>query len=231
MSAHRSTTRAAAPQGPDTVGDAQPRQNRNSEETRERILQAAIDEFCAHGFAGANTTRIVKAAGCNIRMLYHYFESKNGLYLAALSRVYQELRTSEDATHFERLPPRDGVIALTHFTFDYMRSNPQFPKMIINENIRMGQSMADISESIKSTSRPFIEKIDSLLEKGHACGIFPQRADAFHLYLTILALSFIHISNAYTLPATFGIDVGSEMFLEERKHHATRVVLGYLGCC
>lgn len=211
-------------------GEPPGRPSRNREETSERILQAAIAEFCAHGYAGANTTRIVNAAGCNIRLLYHYFENKKGLYLSALARVYQELRSSEDATHFDRLAPREGVVALTHFTFDYMRNNPQFPKMIINENINMGRAAEEISDSIKSTSKPFIDKIDDLLEKGHASGAFPKRIDAFHLYLTILALSFIHISNAYTLPATFGVDVGTEAFLEERKRHVTEVVLSHLDC-
>lgn len=204
------------------------KQIRNSVETKENILIAAIDEFCAHGYAGANTTRIVRAAGCNIRMLYHYFESKDGLYMAALSRVYEELRSSEEATNFWNAPPRDGIVALTHFTFDYMRDNPRFPKMILNENLNQGRAAAQISQAINTTARPFIQKIDGLLAKGHAEGVFTRRLDPLHLYLTILALSFIHISNQHTLAATFGIDLGSATFLMDRKAHVTDVVLAYL---
>lgn len=205
------------------------KQIRNSVETKESILIAAIDEFCAHGYAGANTTRIVRAAGCNIRMLYHYFESKDGLYLAALTRVYEELRSSEEATNFCNAPPREGIVALTHFTFDYMRDNPRFPKMILNENLNQGRAAAQISQTINTTARPFIEKIDGLLAKGYADGAFTRRCDALHLYLTILALSFIHVSNQHTLAATFGVDLGSASFLRERKAHVTDVVLAYLS--
>lgn len=207
----------------------EPKQTRNSVETKEKILNAAIEEFCANGYAGSNTTRIVQAAGCNIRMLYHYFENKDGLYLAALTRVYQELRSSEDATNFWSLPPRDGVVALTHFTFDYMIRNQRFPKMILNENFNKGRAVGQVAEVISTTSRPFIQKIDALLAKGHAEGAFPRRPEALHLYLTILALSFIHISNAYTLRATFGVDLGSDAFLAERRAHVTDVVLSYLS--
>lgn len=204
------------------------RQTRNSQVTREQILAAAIEEFCAQGYAGANTTRIVQAAGCNIRMLYHYFENKDGLYLAALTRVYEELRRSERETSFWDLPPRDGIIALTHFTFDYMLRNPSFPKMILNENLNLGRAAAQVKETIFSTARPFLDSIETLLVRGHAAGDFTHRPPALHLYLTILSLSFIHISNRHTLQATFDVDLGSDGFLHDRKAHATEVVLAYL---
>lgn len=213
---------------PNPAPDAEQKQTRNSVETKEKILNAAIDEFCAHGYAGANTTRIVNGAGCNIRMLYHYFDSKDGLYMAALGRVYEELRTSEEATNFWNANPREGIIALTHFTFDYMRDNPRFPKMILNENLNQGRAAKQITQTINATARPFIEKIGVLIEKGHATGVFTRRPDPLHIYLTILALSFIHISNQHTLSATFGIDLGAEAFLKDRKNHVTDVVLSYL---
>ena len=206
----------------------EPKQTRNSAETKEKILNAAIEEFCAHGYAGANTTRIVRAAGCNIRMLYHYFENKDGLYLAALSRVYEELRSSEDATNFWSAPALEGIVALTHFTFDYMRENRRFPKMILNENLNQGRAAAQISRAISSTAAPFIQKIDALLAKGYAEGVFTHRPDALHLYLTILALSFIHISNQHTLSATFGVDFCSSSFLKDRKAHVSNVVVAFL---
>ena len=204
------------------------KQTRNSVETKENILNAAIEEFCAHGYSGASTTRIVDAAGCNIRMLYHYFENKDGLYLAALTRVYEELRSSEEATNFWNAPPREGIIALTHFTFDFMFEKQRFPKMILNENLNQGRAAAQIARTINTTARPFIEKIDTLLEKGHAEGAFTRRIEPLQLYLTILALSFIHVSNQHTLAATFGIDTDSPGFLKDRKDHVTEVVLSYL---
>lgn len=52
---------------------------RDAERTRKAILAAALKEFSQAGFAGARIERIVKAAKCNIRMLYHYFGDKKGL--------------------------------------------------------------------------------------------------------------------------------------------------------
>lgn len=205
-------------------------EGRSASQTKEKILLAAIEEFCEHGYAGASTTSIVRAAGCNIRMLYHYFESKDGLYCAALTRVYQHLRSSEASANFWSLPPKHAVIALTHFTFDYMLKNQSFPRMIINENLNKGRAAVNIADSIRTASAPFIAKIDKLISQGHASGDFANRPDALNLYLTILGLSFIHITNRFTLTTTFGVDMSSEVFLSERREHITQTILALLSC-
>lgn len=205
-------------------------EGRSAAQTKEKLLIAAIEEFCEHGYAGTSTTSIVRAAGCNIRMLYHYFESKDGLYRAALSRVYQHLRSSEASANFWSLPPRQAIVSLTHFTFDYMLKNQSFPRMIINENLNKGRAAVHISDSIKTASEPFIAKIDKLISQGHSAGDFSNRPDALHLYLTILGLSFIHITNRFTLTATFGVDMSSDAFLSARKGHVTQAVLALLSC-
>ncbi|MEU2547842.1 TetR family transcriptional regulator [Streptomyces roseolus] len=48
--------------------------------TRARILQAATDEFAAHGIAGARVDRIAKAAAANKNLIYVYFCSKDRLF-------------------------------------------------------------------------------------------------------------------------------------------------------
>src|SRR5450755_1775287 len=57
---------------------------RNPERTRERILCAALQEFAAHGFAGARVDVIARRAAINKRMLYHYFGGKEELFRAVL---------------------------------------------------------------------------------------------------------------------------------------------------
>lgn len=57
---------------------------RDPARTRERILRAARREFVAKGFAGARVDVIARAASVNKRMLYHYFDNKEGLYRATL---------------------------------------------------------------------------------------------------------------------------------------------------
>lgn len=55
------------------------------EATRQRILDAATEEFAAHGIAGARVERIVATARTNKAQLYGYFGSKEGLFDAIFS--------------------------------------------------------------------------------------------------------------------------------------------------
>lgn len=196
-------------------------------ETRERLLKAATEEFCDHGYAGANIARISSRAGCNVRMIYHYFENKDGLYRACLVRVYEELRASEESLHFWLHGPSEGIAELTRFTFDYMLANPQFPRMMINENLNEGRFVRQL-EAVDGRSQAFLGRIGELLAQGLESGEFRRKTEPLQVYLTILALSFIHISNLHTLMKTFSFDARSTEFLTQRREHAVDVVLAYL---
>jgi TetR/AcrR family transcriptional regulator len=68
--ARRSTRRAPA---------AHERQ-RDPERTKARIVDAAIQEFSAKGFAGARVSEIAARAGVNQQLIAYYFDGKEGLY-------------------------------------------------------------------------------------------------------------------------------------------------------
>ena len=50
-------------------------------EKRERILNAALNEFAQKGFKNASTNEIVKEAGISKGLIFHYFKNKKQLYL------------------------------------------------------------------------------------------------------------------------------------------------------
>ena len=52
------------------------------DETRLRIIEAAIESFGEHGFDGASTRDIAARAGVNAPALQYYFENKEGVYRA-----------------------------------------------------------------------------------------------------------------------------------------------------
>lgn len=65
---------------------------------RERILRAATEEFAEFGFAGARINRIADAASVNKQLIYHYFDSKDGIYAAVLGQMLTSMHYSVDAT-------------------------------------------------------------------------------------------------------------------------------------
>jgi TetR/AcrR family transcriptional regulator len=54
-------------------------------DVRAALLAVAAEEFARHGAQGARVEVIYARAGANPRMIYHHFESKEGLYKAVLA--------------------------------------------------------------------------------------------------------------------------------------------------
>lgn len=54
---------------------------------REKLLNAAVGVFCQKGYDGGRIEEIVTISGVNVRMVYHYFGSKEGLYDEAIRHV------------------------------------------------------------------------------------------------------------------------------------------------
>jgi len=79
---------------------------RQREETRERILEAAIECFAERGFRGASTREIASRAGTNQGLITYHFHSKDELWRAAADRLFGELQHRM----LERLSPGLGAL-------------------------------------------------------------------------------------------------------------------------
>ncbi len=73
------------------------------DDTRLKLLSAAIDVFGRHGFDGASTRMLATAAGVNLQAIPYYFGGKEGLYLAAADHIAEGIGG--------RLAPVAGPIA------------------------------------------------------------------------------------------------------------------------
>lgn len=205
-----------------------PRRRRDAEKSRQAILAAATAEFCTHGYTGARVERIAKRASANMRMLYHYFGSKEGLYTAALESIYDQIRGQERALDLKNRPPVEGMRELVRFTFDFFARQPNFVALINNENLMKGRFLKR-RPAIRAMTLPLIEAIEDLLRRGEAEGAFRGDVDPVQLYVTIVAQSQLHIANRYTLSILFDRDLSDPAWLAARRSHAEEVVLFFLA--
>ncbi|WP_238883146.1 TetR/AcrR family transcriptional regulator [Clostridium sp. YIM B02551] len=53
---------------------------------KEEILEAALEEFSRKGYSGTKISDIVKTAGISQGLLYHYYKSKDELYVAVIEK-------------------------------------------------------------------------------------------------------------------------------------------------
>jgi len=197
---------------------------RDPDRTRKAILLAAQKEFTAKGLSGARVHEIAWRARVNKRMIYHYFGSKEGLYLAALERVYEDLRGAERTLDLAHLEPKKAIQRLVEFNFDYSRSHPQLISMLNNENLHRARYLRT-SKKVRRLHSPFVRLIDDILKRGVAEGVFRPGLDPVNLYITIAAVGYFYLSNNWTLSAIFGRNLGSEAACRRRRRHNVDMIL------
>ncbi len=75
-----------------------------SEETRSKIIEAAIKLFSTRGFNAASVDDICKEAGISKGAFYHHFESKQLLFLALLDGWLETIDSAIEASKDKTVP-------------------------------------------------------------------------------------------------------------------------------
>jgi AcrR family transcriptional regulator len=200
---------------------------RNPEDSRDRILQAARQEFAAHGLGGARVDRISEQAGINKRMLYHYFGNKDDLFGAVLEANYAHKRASEQAMCLENEEPREAIRKLVTLTWNYYIDHPEFMNLLNSANLHQARHV-QASSTVKEMRNPFIHMIGNILDNGVKAGVFKPGVDPVQLYISIAGLSYFYLSNQHTLSAIFGRKLLSPVAKTKRLNHMVDMVRSYL---
>ncbi len=203
------------------------RPRRKPAESREQILRAATREFVTHGFAGARVNRIVKKAGSNPRMIYHYFGSKSQLYIAVLEEALGGLRHRELQIDIEHLDPGEGLLQLFDFMGNYFETNRHLVRLLSAENLLKAKYMRK-SSRIPEMSSPVLDMIEQLIARGTKAGQLPPGLDGLRLYVLMVALSQFHLSNGHTLSTIFGRDLYDSAWRTARTGDARRMLAQFL---
>lgn len=207
-----------------------PRANGAGDDTatiREALLAAATAEFASHGFAGARVGHICKQAGTTVRMVYHYFGSKSGLYVAVLEEAMGELRAAELKLDVDETAPLTGLLQLFDFIHDHFDANPQLISLLSAENLAHARYMKQ-SEKIPAMSSPVPRLIERLVRLGVADGSIRDSVDPLRLYVMMVALSYFHLSNVHTLSAIFDADLTRKDWRKAQRADARAMIARYL---
>ncbi|MEO8142741.1 MAG: TetR/AcrR family transcriptional regulator [Betaproteobacteria bacterium] len=200
---------------------------RDPERTRRRILDAATAEFARFGLGGARVDRIAARAGANKRMLYYYFGSKDGLFLAALEGRYAHIRAAEQQLDLEHLEPRAALRRLVQFTWDYFLEHPEFMTLLNSENLHKGRHVRR-SRRVPEMHSPLVATLRAILCRGERSGVFRKGIDPVQLYISIAGEGYFYLSNRFTLSQIFNRDLMTKSALGARARHNTDMILNAL---
>ena len=202
---------------------------RDPARTRARILAAATGEFAEHGFAGATVEAITGAAGVNMRMIYHYFGDKAGLYVAVLEHLLGELRQAELRPISADGSAIDGLLEMFDTIFRHFGDSPALVRILSTENI-MSAHFLRHSVATPQVASPSLRNIAALLERGRTDGTVRREIDPLHLYVAMVGFAFFHRSNGHTLSHIWSTDVLAPAWQDDHRQLARGMLRAFLAC-
>jgi AcrR family transcriptional regulator len=191
------------------------------------IMAVATAEFATNGFSGARVDEIAARTATSKRMIYYYFGSKKGLYLAVLENAYAKIRAVESGLNLASVEPELAIKALVGYTFDYQTSNPDFPRLVMIENIHDAKNLRG-SEVMQGLNSRIIDTLQDIITRGEKSGKFRQGLDPVDLHMTMSALSFFQVANRATFSAIFDVDMASPQALAIRRAQVIDLMTRYV---
>jgi AcrR family transcriptional regulator len=98
----------------------------------ERILEAAVELFAAHGFRGTTTRSIAEQARVNEALIFRYFPTKRDLYTAIIQQKIKDCPLTAGKEFFQHLPedPVSFFQALGQEVLRGMEGDPEFVRLL-----------------------------------------------------------------------------------------------------
>jgi AcrR family transcriptional regulator len=199
----------------------------DSDATKRNILEVATEEFARNGLSGSRIDEIAARTKTSKRMIYYYFGDKEGLYLAVVESVYQQIRKIETALDLDDLAPADALRKLVEFTFDYQNENEDFVRLVMIENIHHGRYLAK-SKVIQDLNVTAIDAISRLYRRGVEQKVFREGLDAIDIHWFISALCFFNVSNRATFSNIFKRDLTAPATLSARRASVVDNIIRYV---
>src|SRR6266496_164600 len=186
------------------------------EQSRAAILKAAVREFAQEGISGARTDAIARSAGVNKALLYYYFKDKDALYQAVLDEVFSGVRAAIHNALSQNLPPREKLAGYVCAPFDYIASNPLYPRIVQAEFLRAGRHPSRLERIAKLYFRPVFLELSALLKEGEQSGEL-RRVEPLHVIPSMISVIVFYFNTAPIMKLMTGADPMSPERLAERR--------------
>jgi TetR/AcrR family transcriptional regulator len=180
------------------------RTQRRTLETRERLLEAALPIFAAHGFEGATTREIAKRAGVALAALPYHFETKDALWRAAVDRIFALLHDAV-AVRLDALAGLEPHERLRHALRDFLAfaaAHPELHRFMLQEGTAPSERLTWL---VERHVRPVYERLTGWFADAQHAGVVPPGRTEHLFYAMIGAASM-----PYAMAPEFALLTGRE---------------------
>jgi TetR/AcrR family transcriptional regulator len=199
------------------------------ETLRDRILKAAFVEFGDNGFAGARVDEIAKSAGASKQVIYHHFESKDGLFGAVVEKAYYDVRGAGAGIHFDvgEFEPRQALRELATRLFQPSIDTVRFQRIMHDENRLGGVHSAGLHDA-RQSYRALLGLFAEILDRGVSAGVFRKGVDPAELYISLSSMFSLRLTNPHTLSNMLGVPLNTEEGARRSREAAITMIINAL---
>ena len=140
-------------------------QKERQERSREEIYQAALEEFGTSGYDNVNMERICGNHGISKGMMYHYYSSKDALFLLCVERTFAELKDYVEQ-HAELLDGQDTLNDIREYFLireHFFQQNPRekmiFETAMLRPPKLLAEQIHQLRAPIRSMNREFLRRL------------------------------------------------------------------------
>jgi TetR/AcrR family transcriptional regulator len=186
-----------------------------TENTEERILEAARIVFVRKGLAGARMQEIADEAGINKALLHYYFRSKDKLFDRIFLEVFQTISTGIGNAFSDDIPLFEKLKRFIDLYVDVLLKNPYLPIFFLSEIQQNPERLQQfIEKDIFKNLSGFFMQLNADINSGKIRPIHPA-----HLILNMIGMLVMPFAVkpliAPVLNRQLGIDYDD--ILKERK--------------
>ena len=171
-----------------------------ADETKQRLVEAALETLKEKGFAGASAREIARTGGLNQALIFYHYGSVQNVLLAALDLV-SERRLASYGPRFEAARDVEELARLAREIYDEDRD--QGDVKVLGEMVAGGMSDPELGSAVVARLEPWVDlveqKVRALVAGSLLEAIVPARDVAFAviaLYFGIDMVSHLEGSDA-----------------------------------
>lgn len=209
------------------------KKERNSVETKRRILDAAAAEFAAKGFDGARLGSIARAADVQQALIHHYFADKEGLHaevvrsgLEAMTKAAWDILSTMDAPQRKKSAKAKTDVkmlaaAFVELLLSFFATNGAFLDILRHEARRGAQAAKIVADAIGPVFEALVTRIDQMKKRGEV----RKDLDAKHFVMSCIAMVAFPFAEEPFVTAVWPADWHDKKFLGERKKQIVEMIL------
>lgn len=186
--------------------------DQRGEQTRAKLLEAAIECFATQGYDATGTRQIENKAGVKRGLIAWHFQSKEILWKAAAASLFT--RAAEDFASVRRTlsesSPANRIQAMVRVYVRFLAKYPQIHRLLSTEGSHESWRLTWLVENIAA---PWYADLEQAFEEVKGAGAFPDM-DFIHFFYILTGSSAMIFAMAPEARCLSGKDVLQPEFVE-----------------